>query len=494
MKNIYKIILLSCVFTVISCKDAFRIDQVGRLGLEQSFQSVEDLESGILAVYDEFDHTPAIQFNALFTDELAIGYDNGGQGITDGGYGFVLDPSTAFPAALWVNYLRALNFSNRLLLAADGITPEEGEEDDYDDVVGATYALRAWALFEMLSYYSEDLEDDSSVGTIVLDYVPETDAQPARNTTGECFTAILGDITSAEGLLQNQTSTTFMSLDFCTALRARIAAYRGDYTTADAHAAALISDYSLADVTEYEAMYDDTDDTEVIFKLERAVGDNYDGQGTTGNATAGGWAGANFAFVSSELDGSPYFEMGRSLFNLLDPTDVRYTVTVDATSVIDTDYLTNQDPLLDILVISKYPGSGGVAMLNDLKIFRVSEMYLIRAEAAADAGNYGIAAGFIDNIRDARFGSDQTAPTYSTEAEAFAGILEERRMELMYEGHRYLDLKRLGVRAGAAIDRDPIDCAVNGACTLPMTDHRWTVPVPLFELDANTNIQQTAGY
>lgn len=478
-----------------SCKDAIDIEQVGRLGAESAFESTADLTQGLNFVYNQFDNTPAIAFNAIFTDELAIGFDNGGQGITNGEYGFVLNTASAFPQALWNNYYSALNAANRLIFAAADITPEDDEQDAYDEAVGVAHALRAWAHFELLTYLSEDLEDDASLGVIMIDFVPEVSQLLDRNTTGEVFTLIESDLTLAESLISTQSSTTFVSLDFITALRARMAAYRGDYTTADTHAASLIANYSLADQTQFTNMWDDADNTEVIFKLERSVGDTYDGQGATGSGTAGGWAGAIFAFVNSTLTGSPYYEVSRSLYNLLDVGgDVRRDVIVDPTSLIDPAYATNNDPATDILVNSKYPGSEGQPLMNDLKIFRAAEMYLIRAEAAADGGDFVGAAGFIDNIRDARFGSDVTTPTPANEAAAFAAILAERRLELAYEGHRYVDLRRLGARAGVTVDRDPIDCAVNGSCTLAITDHRWTVPVPQIELDANPNVTQTAGY
>ncbi len=213
-------------------------------------------------------------------------------------------------------------------------------------------------------------------------------------------------------------------------------------------------------------MFLDESDGEVIFKLERTNNDNYDGQGATGSPAAGGWAGARFAFVDATLAGSPYFEMGRSLFNMIDETDVRYDVNVAPSSLIDPDYAENNNPATDILVIQKYPGSEGQPLMNDLKIFRASEMYLIRAEAAVAQGNLGIAANLIKDIRDARFGEDTAAPSFGSPQAAYAAILDERRVELAFEGHRWFDLKRLGTRANQGVLKDPIDCAFNGACTL----------------------------
>jgi len=200
------------------------------------------------------------------------------------------------------------------------------------------------------------------------------------------------------------------------------------------------------------------------------------------------------------LAGSPYFEMGRSLFNLLDPADVRYDVNVAPTSLIDPDYAVNDNPATDILVIQKYPGSEGQPLMNDLKVFRGSEMLLIRAEAYADAGAINgatnSAAALLKQLNDARFGTDTALPVFANETEAFAAILDARRIELAFEGHRYKDLKRLGARANKGVEKDPIDCAFNGACTLSATDYRFTFPLPIVEFNANPGLraQQNPGY
>ncbi|MFP4092122.1 MAG: RagB/SusD family nutrient uptake outer membrane protein, partial [Cyclobacteriaceae bacterium] len=325
-----------------------------------------------------------------------------------------------------------------------------------------------------------------------------------RNTTGEVFAAINADLDQAATLISPDfAEPTFMTRDFVTALRARMALYRKQYQQADQFAAQLIDKYELATPEEYLAIFHEDANianTEIIFKLARTVGDSYDGQGFTGSPYAGGWAGANFAFVDATLDGSPYFEMGRTLFNLLDPADIRYEVNVADSILINENYpnVSQEDWYdTDKIAIFKYPGVEGVQpLMNDLKVFRVSEMYLIRAEAAAAANDLTAAANYIKQIRDARFGAPQSAPVFASQQAAYAGVLEERRVELAFEGHRWLDLKRLGADANAQIDRDPLDCAITGACTLPIDDHRFTLPIPLVEINANSVIaeQQNPGY
>lgn len=498
MKNIKNIILtIGAVAGLVSCNDAIDIDQPGRLDADAAFRTVDDLQAGLFGVYDNYDISTDIAFQSIFTDELSIGFDNGGQGLAD--YGFVLNAGSTAPATFWTNGYQQLNSATRLIEAAVNLDPEEIAENPglYDQVLGEAYALRAWGHFTLLSYFSTDYTDDSALSIINLDFVPTIDQQLLRNTNGETFALINADLQRASSLLSSDTSNrTRINPDFITALRARIAAYRQDYVSAAALSQELIGKYDLANRAEYEAMFLDESDGEVIFKLERTNNDTYDGQGATGSPAAGGWAGARFAFVDATLSGSPYFEMGRSLFNIIDPNDVRYDVNVAPSSLIDPDYEENQNPATDILVIQKYPGSEGQPLMNDLKIFRASEMYLIRAEAAVAQGSLGLAATLLKDIRDARLGEDTPALSFSNPTQAYSAILDERRVELAFEGHRYFDLKRLGSRANQGVSKDAIDCAFNGACTLSADDYRFTLPLPIVEFNANPGLreQQNPGY
>jgi hypothetical protein len=245
-------------------------------------------------------------------------------------------------------------------------------------------------------------------------------------------------------------------------------------------------------------MWLDNDNTETIFKLERVLNDSYDGQGSTGSVSAGGWAGARFAFVNATLSGSPYFEMDRSIYDALLPGDIRRDVMVSTTSIISSDYQNDPDPVNnDVLVIQKYPGSQGRPLMNDLKVFRSSEMLLIAAEAQAYQSNFTGVQTLLQQLRTARFGSAQTVALPGSVSEAVGAVLDERKIELAYEGHRYKDLKRSGVAGGRGVDRDPIACTIqSGACTLAASDFRFTLPIPIVEINANPAIgaEQNPGY
>lgn len=499
MKKLNLFYILSLLFVAVSCNDAIEIDQPGRLGAENAFQSVDDLQAGLFGVYNRLDITPEIAFTAVFTDELAIGFDSGGQGLQD--YGFTLNAGSATPAAIWTRSYAAINAANRLIDAALALTPADGEQVAYNDILGQAYAIRAYQHFRLQSFFTTDLTDDSALGVFAVDFVPTIDQELLRNTNAEVFGLITADLDRAQSLITTQDDPIYISLDFVKALRARMAAYRQNYTAAGPLAEELLNKYDLATQEEYEDIWFDESNAEIIFKLERTIGDSYDVQGATGTPAGTGWLGARFAFVTRGVDGSPYFEMGRSLFNLLDTADVRYDAIVHPSSVVDPDYAQGQGgETNDILVIDKYPGSEGRPLMNDQKIFRSAEMLLLLAEVRAAEGNFNgesnTTASLIKRLRDARFDDDTALPVYANQTEAFADILEERRIELAFEGHRYLDLKRLGERAGRGVSKDPVDCEFNGACTLAPTDYRFTFPLPIVEFNANPGLreQQNPGY
>lgn len=498
MKN-YRIKFLFAVsfLAFIGCKDAIYIDQPGRLDAASAFKTEEDFQAGLYWLYENLDSTPEIALSAVYTDEVAVGVSSGGQGLSQLNY--VLTAGSTAASNFWTRNYDVINFASRLIDASEVILNVDGvDTNKINDLLGQAHAIRAYAMAELLIYFSTDPSNDSGLGVIAIDYVPSLDAQLLRNTNAETFTIINNDITQALSLISsNTTDITLFTKDAVTALKARVAAYRQDYATALSAANSLIAKYDLATVAEYPDVFADESDAEVIFKLERTIGDGYDRQGSMGSVAAGGWAGARFCFSGADSD--PYFEVSRSLFNVLDANDVRYNVVVHPNSTIDADYANSADfKNTDILYVGKYLGSEGQRLMNDLKIFRASEMVLIVAEAQAANNNLSAAAQTLKTLRDARYGVATTAPTFATQQEAFGAILDERRVELAFEGHRYKDIKRLGVRGNRNAVKDPKDCEIAGAanCSLNADDYRFTLPIPLIEFDGNPGlrVQQNPGY
>lgn len=500
MKNIKLIIGLALAISFISCEDAYKIDQPGRLTADAAYQTVEDLELGLNGMYNGMDLTPEIAFSSYFTDETSIGESNGGQALQL--YAFQITAASTAAFDFWVRNYAVINSANRIIEAAELV---EGDAATIASIVGEARAVRAYAHFELLTYFSTDLTDDNALGVYLVDFVPTIDQLLLRSTNGEVFNLIEGDLNFAASNIQATDSRYFFSKNAVKALQARIAAFRGDYPRVKNLAEDLLGTYPVADADTYFDMFiGDVIDTrgESIFALARTIGDTYDGQGATGSVAAGGWAGARYAFGDPTIDGSPYMEMDRGLYNEFAEGDgVRLAVNLNETAIIDTDWPgPDYDTNDDILVIGKYPGKNGQPLMNDLQVFRAADLHLLLAEAEAFDDNYGEVARLIEELRVIREvdGADVTTPpSYSSRQEALAAILAERRLEFAFEGHRYRDLKRLGVAAGVGIDRADTDCEpYGGFCELPASDFRFTLPLPIVEFNANPDLreQQNPGY
>jgi hypothetical protein len=486
MKKIKILLSVALIALVFSCEDATDIRQPGVLDSAAAIQNLEDMEAALFAAYNTMDKTLDIHHSAVFTDEIRIGFDSGGQGQSL--YRFNLNASGNGPTDLWLESYAGIRRANLVIEAAERIDVDAADQAAEDDILGQAYAIRAWHHFQLASYYIVDMSDDSSLGIPIVDFVTDASYNATRDTTGDTFDFIYSDLDNAISLIQSTSATIFFSKDAARALKARAAAYREDYLTAAPLAQALLTSYPLANPTEYDAVFEDNSNAEVIMKLERTINDSYDNQGSTGASLYGGWAGAKFAFTGPGVNGSPYYEVSYALYNAFDANDVRRDVNALA-------FEPYAPAGRDVYTVNKYRGSEGRPLMNDHKIFRSSEMALILAEARADANDPAGAAAFVEQVRTARFGTPQTV-SYGSATDAWGGILDERRLEFAFEGHRYRDLARMGVKGNRTVDRVSSVCSPFGACTIDNTDYRFTFPLPIGEFAGNPALraEQNPGY
>jgi starch-binding outer membrane protein, SusD/RagB family len=107
---------------------------------------------------------------------------------------------------------------------------------------------------------------------------------------------------------------------------------------------------------------------------------------------------------------------------------------------------------------------------DNVYIFRLAELYLLRAEARAlSSGNVQLILDDINAVRS-RAGIDSVFST--SHAELLSIIELERRHEFAFEGHRRFDL----VRTGRAAE------------VLGISEDKYYYPIPLSEVNANDSI------
>ncbi|MCK7588948.1 RagB/SusD family nutrient uptake outer membrane protein [Subsaxibacter sp. CAU 1640] len=458
IKNNIRVVATALVIGVAfsSCNDAIDVGPDDEIVESNAITTVNDVETATIGVYGTLAANNAIYWNSLFTDELKLPSSNNGQGIQV--HTWSINTSDGTAAGIFGNYFLSINRANRVLQAIENIQPstEEGVAR-LNRYKGELLAIRGWAHFKLLTFFSTSYTDGSALAVPYLDYVVVLE-KPARNTVNEVYAGIASDLTAARELIPASfTDNIFFTRDAITALEARIALYKKDYSTAIAKSSQLISAYPLATMSNYPLIWQDANDTENIFKLARVVGDGAVGQLYNPNQTLIYW------LASDKLTSS------------YEANDIRFNTFIQAS---------NQK-------ILKYPGDASTVGLNDIKLFRVSEQYFIRAEAYANTSQIALAAADINTLRSNRI-AGATPVTFNGQTDAIDKILEERFRELPFEGHRFFDLKR----NGKPVDRLDSDCSIlqADACDLANSSYLFTLPIPQGEIFTNPNMQQNPGY
>lgn len=458
-------------------------------------------------------------FTSIFTDEAAPGSNNGGQGVsgTTNYYNFQLESLSPIAANIWNSNYNATATFNLILKYVDKLIVDlPSQANTLRRQKADALVLRAFAHTKILAYFSTDLKNDNALAGIIAKERYEWNALLPRAKNSDYYAFVHKDLDDALAIYNSLPPAAhnplFPGTRLANALKARLFMYRGDYTNAEIQANLVInSGLTLATAAQLPTVFHthtSANTTEVIFKLRRTVQQN--SQGTN---LHNGWVS-----ISNSRTGSPFYEVSRSLFNFLNPTNVgsgandarAFLVTRAAGgttgSLIDPNFATSQTPLSsDILVPFKHGGSGALTSANrfnpDFIQVRLSEMHFIVAEARAYANDFTGVATSLRRITDLRFTTPPAALVLTSRAQALRAILDERRKELCFEGHRFIDLKRLSADANVtSFDRHPIDYnglgfpGANPANFTFANNPKWALPIPQSETNANVFCVQNPGY
>jgi hypothetical protein len=248
--------------------------------------------------------------------------------------------------------------------------------------------------------------------------VPADATPTARATEAEVFTQIMSDLDDAIIKLPAAVGTGRVNLYVANALRARVQLYRQQWAQAEANATTVISNtkYALVSGANYGSIYTQKNTTESIWELQYSAIDV--------NNIA-------FYYYPAANGGRNEVSSSASLRDAFEANDVRKPINF---SVLNTSVV----PAIPANKQLKYsvvnPGT------DDVMMFRLPEMYLIRAEARAQQNNL---LGAIADLNMVRLRAGLGGTTAVTQAEILAAILKERRVELAHEGQRFFDLRRV---------------------------------------------------
>jgi len=380
-------------------------------------------------------------------------------------------------AWLWQDAYSAIARVNNVLEAIEEGIDEPGvEQEDLDMLAAEAKFLRGLAYFDLARIFCQPITQGAGASQLGVPIVLRTEnAEPARNTLGEVYDQVVQDLLDAEaGLpldpMHGGTDPKAWATKYAAeALLARVYLYMGQWQNAADYATKVISSgefpvYTAAEYTTWDngGVWGIDAASEVIFEV----------YGAEGNSSHNNWDG--LAYISNP-NGYGDVAASRDVYDLYEDTDVRKGL-----------FRNHPPDYVDALWYLKYPGKASVdgsIRVENIPVLRVSEMYLIRAEALLNGASVSGATPLADvnMIRNNR----GATPLGSI---AIADVYRERRMELCFEGHQMFDL----ARTGRSLTRTDFDGAVNK--DIPFPDYRWAFPIPQQEMDANENMEQNPGY
>ncbi|MGV3509689.1 MAG: RagB/SusD family nutrient uptake outer membrane protein, partial [Sphingobacteriaceae bacterium] len=359
----------------------------------------------------------------------------------------------------------------------------------FNSAKGQALTARAIMYFDLVRLYGKSYDDDkTSFGVPNITETLTAADQPLRATVEQNYNQIMTDLKAAAPLLNKAKANGYINYYTNLAMQARVYLYMKDYENALKAAEEIIpetnssSPYSLYSNANWVSSWAIQFGSESIFELGMVPLENdltsaslgfYHRRRNHGGSTALGF------FMASDY----YLDLLNQ-----DLTDVRWGV------------LSNDESSTSRLgALYKYSGSttlagdgkGNSSAVN-IKVIRLSEIYLIAAEAAFPTNKLK-AATYLNAIRRRSPALiPATALTITPDM-----ILEERRKELIGEGHIFFDMIRLNK---TIIYNDEFgNIAVpagNRAKSINRTWYKTRLPISQAEINANPGLeaQQNQGY
>jgi len=471
MKKIIYILFASVlVFSLASCEKDLDTVPFDSVDAASGIKTPKDVENALLGAYGRLRGTNYYggEFLAkpdILSDNLLLNQQGRQSNKTN--FEWRYNPNAAW--SMFTDCYRVIYSANLVLANIDKA------DNLADNLEGEALALRSLAFFDALRVYSEFPARSGADATLGLPYVTEPNALilPARETVGSNYANLITDLTTAATKISSDNGEGRLNKAAVYALLSRVYLYMGDWanTNTAADNAIASSNTPIASITNFPFVWKDANREGILFLVRNtsldgiSVGVPYSQTGPTG--------------TKSE------YVIDYDFYQMYSATDVRKGAYI-FTSVFEGNTYNN---------INKYLGRlSGDANVVDMKVLRMAEVYLNKAEALAELSQDGPALAALDVVRSNRY-SSFTSPNESGNSLKDA-IKKERRLELAFEGHRFFDLKRwsqpvLRSNFGEFSDGSGTPAIFQN---LPADDYRFQLPIPQFEINANANVEQNPGY
>lgn len=362
---------------------------------------------------------------------------------------------------------------------------QDGESAQLDQLKAENLFLRAMAHFNLVRLFGRPYTHDNgeNPGIPIVDSV-EADEFPSRNTVKEVYNFVISDLLKAITLFNQDKNSNFATREASEALLSRIYLYMEDNGKAIEYADKVINsgqfELAATDVFKKSPTLVPESNPETIFNIRHTLADNKD-------KNAIGSLYYNDPETLSTGWGEYYTSQALMDLYMENPDDVRLSFTTIHSINGELQYRGTSPQYF----INKFNWQEGIANLSSPVYLRLAEMYLNRAEAYAKSGQNEKAIEDVNLIRRRAGLSGDALYTVSDlkgRGSILNVVLEERRMELAYEGHRPGDLFRNKlplVRAYPGLHGTD-----NFHHRVEPTDPRVIFFIPEREIIVNPNLQQ----
>jgi tetratricopeptide (TPR) repeat protein len=348
--------------------------------------------------------------------------------------------------ATWLDAYNTINVANNVLSAIDVV-----DADDQDRVEGEALFIRGISYFYLAldytkPYASGDVNDNGGLPLILTPTRGVNDGSfVSRSSRKATWDQIKADLQAAVNLLPEENPNSFLASKvtaqaFLSRVYLQLGEYQNALTTVN-DAITLAESLGMGLVSSYANAFNNASNTqEDVFAIQVNTQDGTNIMNLFFSIPDFGGRDGDVDILDKHLDQYEAGDEGLDLF-------------FEGAGQMRTGKWNNQFGVVNII--------------------RMAELYLIRAECNRRLGS-AVGATPDEDVNLIRERAGLTPLTNAT----LDQILQERKLELAFEGIRSYDIKRLQLSAdGFAWDSDDM-----------------TFPIPQREIDANPNLSQNPGY
>lgn len=368
--------------------------------------------------------------------------------------------------------------------------------ENIDNVLAQAYTLRGFYYLQLVNIFGEPYTHNPNGLGVPLKLTSSIEDKPLRrNTVAEVYDRIVNDLTTAIELYSHLPASRQWTTDYRTSLPmaqlilSRAYLYMERWKDAAKYAKMVMENPNFSLVNLYL--------TETIEKIDLPTPTyvDFNNYSSTECIWPYGrvtdtclWLTEYTKLTNPTRYIHSYFMASPDLMNTFEEKDLRKICYV-ITSWYNINGERMPQPIGKINVNDYYVASGGVTVFG--RALRLAEAYINYAEAQANIpGGETEAIKALDELRKNRFSPEDYASLGSMDTDALKQFVrDERRREMCFEGQRWFDLRRWGMPEIKHIWY--ADAETTMEYVLQAGDNQYTLPLPIFALEANPELVQS---